>query len=66
MKRRLLFALLTPVGLLLLVGGLLERQLFSIAHNARWVEHTDIVIAKVYEVQKRIFEPKTSVRGYHS
>ncbi len=61
--RRLLVALLVPVGLLLAAGTLLGAQVTNMADDAHWVDHSDEVIAKTYELQKQIIDQETGLRG---
>ncbi len=61
--RRLLAALVVPIALLLAAGALLAAQVSKMADDARWVDHSDEVIAKTYELQKQIIDQETGLRG---
>ncbi len=61
--RRLLIALLVPVVLLLAAGAILGEQVSRMSEDARWVEHSDEVIAKTYQVQKQFIDQETGLRG---
>lgn len=64
LSRRLALAILAPAALLLALGGVLGAQLMRMSEDARWVEHTDQVLAKVYQVQKQVVDQETAVRGF--
>ena len=64
LSRRLFLIIALPVALLIFVGAVLGLQIMRLSENARWVDHTDTVIAKLYEVQKRIIDQETGIRGY--
>jgi CheY-like chemotaxis protein/signal transduction histidine kinase/CHASE3 domain sensor protein len=52
-------------GVLLVVAGLLLLyQLTRMTETGHWVDHTDRVIAKVYELQSEIIDQETSLRGF--
>ncbi len=61
--RRLLIALLVPVVLLVAAGAILGAQVSRMSEDARWVEHSDEVIAKTYQAQKQISDQETGLRG---
>jgi CheY-like chemotaxis protein/CHASE3 domain sensor protein len=63
LARRLLVALVVPIALLLAAGALLGAQVASMADDAHWVEHSDEVIAKTYELQKQVIDQETGLRG---
>jgi signal transduction histidine kinase/CheY-like chemotaxis protein/CHASE3 domain sensor protein len=64
LARRLLVALVTPAVLLIAAGSLLGIQVARMAEDARWVDHSDEVIAKTYEVQKLIIDQETGIRAF--
>ena len=64
LARRLFLALALPVALLLVVGVVLGLQISRMRDTARWVDQTDAVLAKVFEVQKRMLDQETGLRGY--
>jgi signal transduction histidine kinase/CheY-like chemotaxis protein/CHASE3 domain sensor protein len=64
LSRRLSIALATPVLILVAVGTVLAIQLLTMASDARWVDHTDEVIAAAAELQKEIIDQETAIRGY--
>ena len=45
LSRRLTIALVTPIALLIVAGTILGLQVFRMASDAAWVDHTDSVIA---------------------
>ena len=61
---RLFYLLALPVALLIFVGLVLGLQIQRLTSNAQWVDHTDAAIAKLYEVQKRIIDQETGLRGF--
>ena len=64
LSRRFLIAILTPVALLFIVGGLLTIQIVRMTDTARWVDHTDGVISRIHDLQRQIIDQETGVRGY--
>jgi methyl-accepting chemotaxis protein len=64
LSRRLIFAMVVPGVLLVVAGMLLLWQLTRLTETARWVDHTDQVIAKIYELQAEIIDQETSLRGF--
>ncbi len=64
LARRLLVALVTPVVLLIAAGAVLGAQVAHMADDARWVEHSNEVIGKTFELQKLIIDQETGVRGF--
>jgi len=59
-----MISLWTPVLLLLLGGGLLALQINRMMEDADWLEHSQVVIATTYDVQRQIIDQETSLRGY--
>ncbi|HEY3666063.1 MAG TPA: ATP-binding protein, partial [Polyangiaceae bacterium] len=59
-----MIAVVAPVGLLLLVGLILAFQVIRLTDTARWVDHTDEVLARVSEIQTQIVDQEAAVRGY--
>jgi CHASE3 domain sensor protein len=64
LRRQLVSALLTPLLMLVAVGGLLGWQVARMAETARWVDHTDEVIAKANEAFRAILDQESALRGY--
>ncbi len=64
LSRRLLVAMAVPGALLIVAGVLLLWQLTRLTDTARWVDHTDRVIAKIYELQGEVLDQEASLRGY--
>ncbi|HKU38629.1 MAG TPA: ATP-binding protein, partial [Polyangiales bacterium] len=64
LSRRLFVAMVVPGVLLVLSGLLLLWQLTRLTDTARWVDHTDRVIAKTYELQAEFADQETALRGY--
>jgi len=61
---RLNVAIYVPLVLLALVGVFLYGQVARLSTSARWMDHSDKIIAKVYEAQKLIIDQETGIRGY--
>jgi len=64
LSTRLAIALVTPIALLVAMGSVLSYQVLRMAEDARWVDHTDEVIATATQVQKQILDQETGLRGY--
>ena len=64
LSRRFLLALVVPVALIVAAGVVLGMQLSEMAEDARWVDHSDEVIAKTYEFQKEVLDQETGFRGF--
>ena len=64
LSRRLLWAVFVPVVLLVLVGAILGYQILRLQDEARWVDQSDQVVAKSYELLKRILDYETGIRGF--
>jgi len=64
LPRRLAWALVLPVALLLVVGFVLGYQILSLQDQARWVDHSDQILAKSFQLQKRILDYETGIRGF--
>jgi CheY-like chemotaxis protein/signal transduction histidine kinase/CHASE3 domain sensor protein len=64
LSRRLSLAIGIPLALLLGVGAILWMQVSQMRDLAQWVDHTDRVIARIYEVQRDIATQEASIRGY--
>jgi CheY-like chemotaxis protein/CHASE3 domain sensor protein len=64
LARRLLVALVTPVVLIIAAASLLGVQVSGMTEDARWVDHSDEVIGKTYELEKLVVDQETALRGY--
>ena len=64
LSRRLLGALLTPILLLLAMGAVLATQLVRMSSDAHWVDYSDEVLARTYDLQTQILDQQTGLRGY--
>ncbi|MDB4974024.1 MAG: histidine kinase, partial [Myxococcaceae bacterium] len=64
LRRRLAIALASPLLVLVTVGAVLALQVSRLSENATWLDHTNMVIAKTYELQKAIVDQETGLRGY--
>ncbi len=64
MSRRLFWLLALPVMMLVADGLVLGLQIARMNESAHWVDHTDATLAKLYEVQKRILDQETGLRGF--
>lgn len=63
-KRVLTRAVVLPLFFLAIIAGLLLWQINRLLDAARWVEHTDQVIAQAYDAQKLLVDMETGLRGY--
>jgi signal transduction histidine kinase/DNA-binding response OmpR family regulator/CHASE3 domain sensor protein len=63
LSRRLMMALVTPIALLVAAASLLGLQVSRMAEDNHWVDHSDEVIGKTYELQKQIIDQETGLRG---
>ena len=64
LSKRLFWALVTPVALLVVVGTVLGAQLFRMSNDARAVDHSDQVVAAANDALKNILDQETGLRGY--
>jgi signal transduction histidine kinase/DNA-binding response OmpR family regulator/CHASE3 domain sensor protein len=64
LSRSLAIALVTPIVLLLLLGTVLAVQVRHMSVDARWVDHTDEVIADATELDGRIYAQESALRGF--
>jgi signal transduction histidine kinase/DNA-binding response OmpR family regulator/CHASE3 domain sensor protein len=64
LTRRLSLAIGIPTALLLGVGLVLWMQVAQMRDMSSWVDHTDQVIARLYEVQRDIALQESALRGY--
>jgi CHASE3 domain sensor protein len=53
-----------PVLLLIMVGAILWAQIARMSELSRWVDHTDRVISRLYDVERQVADQESSVRGY--
>jgi CheY-like chemotaxis protein/signal transduction histidine kinase/CHASE3 domain sensor protein len=61
---RLMVAIATPVILLVLLGGILGRQILEMTDDAKWLDHSDQVLSVATETVKQIIDQETGIRGY--
>ena len=64
LARQLALAIVTPIVLLLLLGGILGRQVLQMAEDSEWVDHTDKVLVVANETVREILEQESGLRGY--
>ncbi len=64
LRRRLVIALATPIVILLLLGGVLGRQILLMTEDAELVDTTDQIIRQATEIKLGIVDQETSLRGY--
>ncbi len=57
-------AVVAPVLLLVMMGGVLAWQIGRMSESAAWVTHTNAVIAKLHELRTRILDKESSLRGF--
>ena len=63
-KTKLRRLLIVPVAALLLLGGLLSLGILELVRSARWVDHTDQVIAAANHLQTLMIDEETGIRGF--
>lgn len=63
-QRILIRAVVLPLVLMALVAGIFLWQISRLLSATSWVERTDQTIAQAHEVQKRLVDLETGVRGY--
>jgi methyl-accepting chemotaxis protein len=63
-RRSLALSIAVPVLFLSLIAGLLVFLVNRLMTSAEWVDHTDRVIATANDVQKRILDEETALRGF--
>lgn len=56
--------ILVPVGLLLLIAGLLEFQVHRLKSAQDWVDHTDVVLAQSRLLLRLMIDQETGLRGF--
>ena len=56
--------LIVPVAALLLLAGILSIGILELVRSARWVDHTDHVIAVASTLQTLMIDEETGVRGF--
>jgi len=64
LARRLFLVILFPVALLVAASGVLAFQISSMADASQWLDHTDLVIGRSYDLQKQIIDQETGIRGF--
>ncbi len=57
-------ALIAPVLMLLVMGGVLAWQIQRMAGAAEWVSHTDAVIGKLYSTRSQLVEKESALRAW--
>lgn len=55
---------LWPIGLLLVAGVVLIVLVQFLLHSAQRVEHTDAVIARAHQVERKLVDMETGLRGF--
>lgn len=63
-KRMLTRAILLPLFLAAALAGVFFWQINRLLAAARWVEHTDEVIARAQEAQRLLVDQETGLRGF--
>jgi len=56
--------LLLPIIALALFAGILAQQIHSLQSSATWVDHSDLVIARMNELTRLMVDEETGIRGY--
>ena len=57
-------ALVAPILMLLVMGGVLAWQISRMADAAEWVTHTDAVMARMYETRSELAEKESALRAW--
>jgi CHASE3 domain sensor protein len=63
-RRRILLAVVAPPLLLTIVAAVLVYLVVGLLRLEQWVDHTDQVIAKANDAQRRIIDQETGLRGF--
>lgn len=63
-RRLLNRSIVLPLILTMALAGIFLWQINQLLSAARWVEHTDEVIARAYNTQKLLVDLETGLRGY--
>lgn len=53
-----------PLVVLVLLTGALVLQIRVLESSAAWLDHTDVVIAKMHGLQRLMIDEETGIRGY--
>ncbi|RYE83295.1 MAG: hypothetical protein EOO75_19510, partial [Myxococcales bacterium] len=64
LSQRLTVAIATPLVLLFALGLVLGQQILRLSEDARWVDHSDQVIATTNATLVQVVDQETGVRGY--
>ena len=64
LARHMSLAVIVPVILLIVMGGALAWQVTQMSDAARWVQHTHEVVARVNDVNQRVSDKESALRGY--
>jgi PAS domain S-box-containing protein len=56
--------MLLPVVAMAILASILALQIHSLESSAAWVDHTDLVIARMNELTRLMIDEETGVRGY--
>jgi CheY-like chemotaxis protein/signal transduction histidine kinase/CHASE3 domain sensor protein len=64
LTRQFFVAIATPIALLVVAALVLAIEIRAMSTAAQWVDHTDEVIGKVYDLQKQVVDQETGLRGF--
>jgi signal transduction histidine kinase/DNA-binding response OmpR family regulator/CHASE3 domain sensor protein len=64
LERRLRRALVLPASIVFILAAILGIQVERRVDYQQWVEHSDLVLAKLGEIQQEILEQETGLRAY--
>ncbi len=64
LARHMALAIIAPVILLIVMGAALAWQVSRMTEAARWVSHTNEVIAQFGELRTRLADKESALRGY--
>ena len=63
-RRILWLSVLIPVVAMTVLAGILIGQVTKLLSQARWVEHSDEVIVKLYKAEATLIDGQAGLRGY--
>ncbi|HEY4056153.1 MAG TPA: histidine kinase dimerization/phospho-acceptor domain-containing protein, partial [Kofleriaceae bacterium] len=64
LARHMALAIIAPVILLIVLGGALAWQIGRMAESAKWVSHTNGVLAKLGELRTQLSDKESALRGF--
>ena len=64
LRQRLTVALATPAVLIVAIGVILYLQITRTQEDSYWLEHSDVVLSKLNQLQRELSDQESSARGY--